>query len=70
MWSETQMWKCGVSRWQQSLSGSSQSVLTDLVTFVTQLDARGHSNPMSYMGADGRQYVMIVSSGINAFALE
>jgi quinoprotein glucose dehydrogenase len=36
----------------------------------TKLDAEGHTNPMTYMGRNGKQYVVIVSSGINAFALE
>ena len=36
----------------------------------TKLDAGGHANPMTYMGKDGKQYVVIVSSGINAFRLE
>jgi len=33
------------------------------------LDAEGHTNPMTYMGRNGKQYVVIVSSGVNAFAL-
>ncbi|PWU00508.1 MAG: hypothetical protein C5B51_25055 [Terriglobia bacterium] len=36
----------------------------------TGLDAEGHTNPMTYMGRDGKQYVVIVSSGLSAFALE
>ena len=43
---------------------------TGRLIWETKLDTGGHSNPMSYMGADGKQYVVIVSSGINAFALE
>ena len=35
-----------------------------------KLDAEGHTNPMTYMGRNGKQYVVIVSSGVNAFALE
>ena len=35
-----------------------------------KLDAEGHTSPMTYMGRNGKQYVVIVSSGINAFALE
>ncbi len=34
-----------------------------------RLDAEGHTNPMTYMGRNGKQYVVIVSSGVNAFAL-
>jgi glucose dehydrogenase len=33
------------------------------------LDAEGHTNPMTYMGRNGKQYVVIVSSGLSAFAL-
>jgi quinoprotein glucose dehydrogenase len=36
----------------------------------TTLDVEGHTNPMTYIGRDGKQYVVIVSSGLNAFALE
>jgi glucose dehydrogenase len=28
-----------------------------------------HTNPMTFMGRNGKQYVVIVSSGLNAFAL-
>jgi glucose dehydrogenase len=40
------------------------------VVWETKLDAGGHTNPMTYMGKDGKQYVVIVSSGVNAFRLE
>jgi glucose dehydrogenase len=40
------------------------------VLWETKLDAEGHTNPMTYMGRNGKQYVVIVSSGLNAFALE
>ena len=36
----------------------------------TKLDAEGHTSPMTYLGRNGKQYVVIVSSGVNAFALE
>jgi len=36
----------------------------------TTLDAAGQTNPMTYTGRNGKQYVVIVSSGVNAFALE
>jgi quinoprotein glucose dehydrogenase len=36
----------------------------------TKMDAEGHTNPMTYMGRNGKQYVVIVTSGVNAFALE
>jgi quinoprotein glucose dehydrogenase len=35
-----------------------------------KLDVEGHTNPMTYLGKDGKQYVAIVSSGVNVFALE
>ncbi len=40
------------------------------VLWETKLDAEGHTNPMTYMAKNGKQYVVIVSSGVNAFALE
>jgi PQQ-dependent dehydrogenase (methanol/ethanol family) len=40
------------------------------VLWETKLDAEGHTNPMTYLGRNGKQYVVVVSSGINAFALE
>jgi glucose dehydrogenase len=43
---------------------------TGKLLWETKLDAEGHTNPMTYLGRDGKQYVVIVSSGLNAFALE
>jgi len=43
---------------------------TGKLLWETKLDAPGHSNPLTYMGPDNKQYVVIVSSGVNAFALE
>jgi quinoprotein glucose dehydrogenase len=43
---------------------------TGRLLWETKMDAEGHTNPMTYMGRDGKQYVVIVSSGVNAFALE
>jgi len=40
------------------------------LVWETRLDTEGHTNPMTYMGKNGKQYVVIVSSGLNAFALE
>jgi len=34
-----------------------------------RLDTEGHTNPMTYALPNGKQYVVIVSSGINAFTL-
>ena len=43
---------------------------TGKMLWETKLDAEGHTNPMTYQGRNGKQYVVIVSSGISAFALE
>ncbi len=43
---------------------------TGKLMWETKLDTEGHTNPMTYMGKNGKQYVVIVSSGLNAFALE
>jgi quinoprotein glucose dehydrogenase len=42
---------------------------TGKLLWETKLDNEGQANPMTYLGRNGRQYVVIVSSGINAFAL-
>jgi glucose dehydrogenase len=43
---------------------------TGKILWESTLDTGGHSTPMTYMGKNGKQYVAIVSSGVNAFALE
>jgi glucose dehydrogenase len=43
---------------------------TGKLLWETRLDAEGHTNPMTYVGRNGKQYIVIVSSGVNAFALE
>jgi quinoprotein glucose dehydrogenase len=43
---------------------------TGKMLWETKLDAEGHTNPMTYQARNGKQYVVIVSSGISAFALE
>jgi glucose dehydrogenase len=43
---------------------------TGKTLWETKLDTGGYSNPITYMGRDGKQYVVIVSSGVNAYALE
>jgi quinoprotein glucose dehydrogenase len=43
---------------------------TGKMVWDTKLDAEGHTSPMTYMGKNGKQYVIIFSSGVNAFALE
>lgn len=43
---------------------------TGRVLWETKLDSEGHTSPATYMGKNGKQYLVIVSSGINAFTLE
>lgn len=43
---------------------------TGKLLWETKLDTEGHTNPMTYLGANGKQYVVIVSSGVNAFTLD
>jgi glucose dehydrogenase len=43
---------------------------TGKMLWETRLDAQGQTNPMTYTGHDGKQYVVITSTGVNAFALE
>jgi glucose dehydrogenase len=43
---------------------------TGKLAWEGKLDVEGHTNPMTYMGRNGKQYLVIVSSGVNAFALE
>jgi glucose dehydrogenase len=42
---------------------------TGKMVWETKLDAEGHTNPMTYVGRNGKQYVVIMSSGVNAFTL-
>ncbi len=42
---------------------------TGKLLWETMLDAEGHTNPMTYMARNGKQYLVIVTSGVNAFAL-
>ncbi len=43
---------------------------TGKLLWETRLDTEGHTNPMTYLGKNGKQYVVIVSSGLNAFTLQ
>jgi glucose dehydrogenase len=43
---------------------------TGKILWEEKLDSEGHTSPMTYLGRNGKQYVVIVSSGVNAFALE
>jgi len=40
------------------------------VLWEGRLDSEGHTTPMTYMAPNGKQYVVIVTTGLNAFALE
>ena len=35
-----------------------------------RLESEGHTTPMTYMARNGKQYVVVMTSGVNAFALE
>jgi quinoprotein glucose dehydrogenase len=43
---------------------------TGKLLWETRLDSEGHTSPMTYRGRNGKQYVVIVSSGVNAFSLD
>ncbi|HYL38105.1 MAG TPA: PQQ-binding-like beta-propeller repeat protein [Bryobacteraceae bacterium] len=43
---------------------------TGKLLWETRLDTEGQTNPMTYLAKNGKQYVVIVSSGVNAFTLE
>ena len=36
----------------------------------TKLESEGHTTPMTYLAPNGKQYVVVMSTGLNAFALE
>jgi glucose dehydrogenase len=42
---------------------------TGKMLWEAKLDSEGHTSPMTYLGRNGKQYVVVVSSGVNAFAL-
>jgi glucose dehydrogenase len=43
---------------------------TGALLWETRLDAEGHTTPMTYLAPNGKQYVVVMTSGLNAFALE
>ena len=43
---------------------------TGAVLWEGRLESEGHTTPMTYMAPNGKQYVVVVSTGLNAFALE
>jgi glucose dehydrogenase len=43
---------------------------TGKLLWETKMDADGRSTPMTYLGKNGKQYVITVSTGLNAYSLE
>ena len=43
---------------------------TGAVLWETRMDAEGHTTPMTYLAPNGKQYVVVMTTGLNAFALE
>ena len=43
---------------------------TGAMVWETRLDSEGHTTPMTYLAPNGKQYVVVMTSGLNAFALE
>jgi quinoprotein glucose dehydrogenase len=43
---------------------------TGQVLWEGRLESEGHTTPMTYMAPNGKQYVVVVTTGVNAFALE
>lgn len=43
---------------------------TGALLWETKLESEGHTTPMTYMAPNGKQYVVVMSTGLNAFALE
>jgi quinoprotein glucose dehydrogenase len=43
---------------------------TGRMVWETRLESEGHTTPMTYQAANGKQYVLIVTTGVNAFALD
>lgn len=42
---------------------------TGKLLWETKLDTQGQTSPITYLGRNGKQYVVVVSSGVNAFSL-
>ncbi len=42
---------------------------TGRVLWESRLESEGHTTPITYMAPNGKQYVVIVTTGLNAFAL-
>ena len=43
---------------------------TGATLWEMKLDAEGHTNPMTYLGRNGKQYVVIVTTGVSAFSVQ
>jgi glucose dehydrogenase len=43
---------------------------TGQVLWEARHESEGHTTPMTYMAPNGKQYVVVVTTGVNAFALE
>jgi quinoprotein glucose dehydrogenase len=43
---------------------------TGATLWEARLDAEGHTTPMTYLAPNGRQYVVVMTTGLNAFALD
>ena len=43
---------------------------TGQVLWEARLESEGHTTPMTYMAPNGKQFVVVVTTGVNAFALE
>ena len=43
---------------------------TGQVLWEARLESEGHTTPMTYLAPNGKQFVVVVTTGVNAFALE
>jgi len=43
---------------------------TGATLWETRMDAEGHTTPMTYVAPNGKQYVVVMTTGLNAFALD
>ena len=43
---------------------------TGQLVWEARLESEGHTTPMTYKAPNGKQYVVVVTTGVNAFALE
>ena len=45
-------------------------IRTGQMLWEGKLDSEGHTTPMTYLAPNGKQYVVVMTTGLNAFALE